>query len=32
MAHHAPKKFRVDKSAGKFLTLIFWDKDYLPKG
>jgi len=33
-----PKKFRVQKSPGKFLTSIFWDKDgilhtdYLPKG
>jgi len=33
-----PKKFRVQKSAGKFLTSIFWDQDgillidYLPKG
>jgi len=33
-----PKKFRVQKSAGKVLTLIFWDQDgillidYLPKG
>jgi len=32
-----PKKFRVQKSAGKVLTSIFWDKDgflfidYLPK-
>jgi len=32
------KKFRVQKSAGKFLALIFWDQDgilltdYLPKG
>ena len=32
-----PKKFRVQKSAGKFLALIFWDQDgillidYLPK-
>jgi len=34
----APKKFRVQKSAGKVLALIFWDQegillnDYLPKG
>jgi len=34
----APKKFRVQKSAGKFLASIFWDQDgnllidYLPKG
>ena len=33
-----PKIFRVQKSAGKFLALIFWDQasillvDYLPKG
>jgi len=33
-----PKKFRVQKSAGKFLVSIFWDQDgvllidYLPKG
>ena len=33
-----PKKFRVEKSAGKVLALIFWDQDgillidYLPKG
>ena len=33
-----PKKFRVQKSTGKVLTSIFWDKDgillidYLPKG
>jgi len=33
-----PQKFWVQKSAGKFLTLIFWDQDgillidYLPKG
>jgi len=33
-----PKKFRVQKSAGKYLALIFWDQagilliDYLPKG
>ena len=25
--HSAPKKFRVQKSAGKFLTSIFWDQD-----
>jgi len=35
---HRPKKFRVQKSAGKFLASIFWDQDgilliyYLPKG
>jgi len=35
---HGPKKFRVQKSAGKVLPLIFWDQDsillidYLPKG
>ena len=35
---HRPKIFRVQKSAGKFLTLVFWDQDgillidYLPKG
>ena len=34
---HRPKKFRVQKSAGKFLASIFWDQDgildidYLPK-
>ena len=34
----APKNFRVQKSAGKVLTSIFWDQnsilliDYLPKG
>jgi len=34
----SPKKFRVQKSAGKVLTWIFWDQDgillidYLPKG
>ena len=34
----SPKKFRVQKSAGKFLTSIFWDQDgdllidYIPKG
>jgi histone-lysine N-methyltransferase SETMAR len=32
-----PKKFRVQKSTGKFLASIFWDQDgilidYLPKG
>jgi len=33
-----PKKFRVQKSAGKVVTSIFWDQDgillidYLPKG
>jgi histone-lysine N-methyltransferase SETMAR len=33
-----PKKFRVRKTAGKFLALIFWDQDgiflidYFPKG
>jgi len=33
-----PKRFRVQKSAGKFLASIFWDQDgillidYLPKG
>ena len=26
-AHPAPKKFRVQKSAGKVLALIFWDQD-----
>jgi len=37
-AHSAPKKFRVQKSAGKVLVSIFWDQDgilfidYLPKG
>jgi len=37
-AHPGPKKFRVQKSAGKVLTLIFWDQDgillidYFPKG
>jgi len=37
-AHPAPKKFRVQKSAGKILASIFWDQDgilhidYLPKG
>jgi len=36
--HPAPKKFRVQKSAGKVLASIFWDQDgillvdYLPKG
>ena len=35
---HHPKKFRVQKSAGKFLASICWDEegtlpiDYLPKG
>ena len=35
---HRPKKFRVQKSAGKFLASIFWNQDgillidYLPKG
>jgi len=34
----SPKKFRVQKSVGKFLASIFWDEDdillndYLPKG
>ena len=37
-AQPAPKKFRVQKSAGKVLALIFWDQDsilltdFLPKG
>jgi len=37
-AHHAPKKFRVQKSAGKVLSGIFWDQDsillidYFPNG
>jgi len=37
-AHPAPKKFRVQKSAGKVLASIFLDQDgipltdYLPKG
>ena len=37
-AHPAPKKFRVQKSAGKDLASIFWNQDgvlfidYLPKG
>jgi len=37
-AYLTPKRFRVQKSAGKFLALIFWDQDgillidYLPKG
>jgi histone-lysine N-methyltransferase SETMAR len=37
-ARPAPKKFRVEKSAGKILASIFWDQDgillicYLPKG
>jgi len=26
-AHPAPKKFRVQKSAGKFLASTFWDQD-----
>jgi len=36
--HPTPKKFRVQKSSGKVLALIFWDQDsillidYLPKG
>jgi len=36
--HPAPKKIRVQKSAGKVLASIFWDQsgilliDYLPKG
>ena len=36
--HPSKKKFRVQKSAGKFLASIFWDQDgillflYLPKG
>jgi len=35
---HRPKKFQVQKAAGKVLTSIFWDQDgilhidYLPKG
>jgi len=35
---HRPKKFRVQKSAGKVLASIFWDQDgillidYIPKG
>jgi len=35
---HCPKKFRVQKSAGKVLASMFWDQDgilladYLPKG
>jgi len=38
VAHPAPKKFRVQKSAGKVLASVFWDQDsilpidYLPKG
>ena len=38
VAHPAPKKFRVQKFAGKVLASIFWDRDgilfidYLPKG
>jgi len=37
-AHPIPKNSRVQKSAGKVLTSIFWDQDrilltdYLPKG
>jgi len=37
-AHPTPKKFRVQKSAGKVLASIFWDQDdilpndYLSKG
>jgi len=37
-AHPAPKKFRLQKSAGKVFASIFWDQDgillidYLPKG
>jgi len=37
-AHPRPKKFRVQKSAGKVLASIFWDQggilliDYIPKG
>jgi len=37
-AHTAPKKIRVQKSAGKVLASIFWDQDgiplidYLPRG
>jgi len=37
-AHTAPKKFRMQKTAGKVLASIFWDQDgiflidYLPKG
>jgi len=37
-AHSAPKKIRVQKSAGKVVASIFWDQDgilpidYLPKG
>ena len=37
-AHRAPKKFRMQKSAGNVLASIFWDQDgillinYLPKG
>jgi len=37
-AYSLPKKFRVQKSAGKFLASNFWDQDgillidYLPKG
>jgi len=38
VAHPAPKKFQVQKSAGEALVSIFWDQDgilltdYLPKG
>jgi len=38
VGHPAPKKIRLQKSAGKFLASIFWDQDgillidYLPKG
>ena len=38
MAHPTQKKFRVQKSSGKFLASIFWDQDgillidYIPKG
>jgi hypothetical protein len=37
-AHPTPKKFRVQKSGGKFRASIFWDQDgilfidYVPKG
>jgi len=37
-AYSVPKKFRLQKSAGKVLASIFWDQDsilhidYLPKG
>jgi hypothetical protein len=27
-----PQKIPRVKSAGKFLALIFWDQDYVPKG